>query len=109
MSIYKSITDVNFSNVAEYEGMFSHDIGSGVKIINESLISSYEVAVERAKVELIKEAYDERVINITTIYVENLKINDVIEFKGVLWIVKDITITFKNPVLNYLIKGVRYE
>lgn len=91
-----------------YSGIFEHDRGTKELVINDNLISSVDVAVARAKSELVKGAYVSKWASLTTTLTPNLKQNDIISFKGFNWIVKEITITFNNPKLLQKLKVVRY-
>jgi len=107
MAVYNSV------NVCtEYKGfqaLYSHDIGSEQVIIKDSLISDENVALARAKSELLRGGYTERVVNITTVFTPSLRQNDIISFNGSNWLVKEITLSFNPPKLLQTIKGVRYE
>jgi len=109
MSIYKSVTDTTLGTQTGYTAMFTHDRGSELKVVKDPLINSDELGSERAKVELVKGAYAERVINVTSIHKPEIVLNSVFSFNGALWIAKTIEITFKSPSLFMTIKGVRYE
>ena len=92
-----------------YEGLFEHDRGTSQIIIKDPLLTSEAVATARATSELLKGGYVERWIRITSAQTGNLKQNDIISFKGVEWLVKEISLEFKAPQLIQTIKGVRYE
>jgi len=92
-----------------YEALFEHDRGTEQVIIKDSLISDENVALSRAKSEFLKGGYTTREVSFTSIFIPNLKQNDIIEFRSLYWIVKQITYTFNPPELLMQIKGVRYE
>ena len=92
-----------------YEGLFEHDRGTSQIVVKDPLLTSEAVATERAKYELLTGGYVERWIRITSVYTGALKQNDIVEFDGVLWLVKEISLSFKAPKLVQTIKGVRYE
>jgi len=96
-------------NSSQYEAVYTHDRGVSEVIINDNFVTSEEVARLRAKAELVKGAYSTRSVSITTIYNPNLKQNDIISFKGVLWIVREILLSYNTPTLTMQIKGLRYE
>ena len=99
----------NSLNSSQYEAIYTHDRGTIEVIINDNFITSEEVARLRAKAELVKGAYSIRTVSITTIYNPNLKQNDIISFKGVLWIVREIILSYDTPTLTMQIKGLRYD
>jgi len=92
-----------------YEAKFAHDRGDKTIIIRDKLVTTQNVARERARSELLNGGYKKKYITIQTIYVKGLKQNDIISFKGINWIVKEINISYLPPVLTYIIKGLRYE
>jgi len=108
MSIYKG-TDFCTIDSIGYEGRFEHDRGSETLIIKDNLISTVAVGQERARVELLKGGYSERWVTIKTVHTPNLKQNDIITFKSLNWIVKEITLDFSAPTLIQTLKGLRYE
>jgi len=108
MTIFKSI-NVCINNAIGYEALYRHDRGSEQVIIKDTMISSSDVAVARAKAEFIKGGYVEKRVTINSIHISSVKQNDIISFKGNNWIVKEISFDFKTPKLIQTIKGVRYE
>ena len=108
MATFKS-TEYCSENNNGYEGLFTHDRGSEQIIIKDNLISDDTVGQARARAELLKGGYVERWVSITKIHTPNLKQNDIITYRGLNWIVKEITLSFTAPVLTQLIKGLRYE
>ena len=92
-----------------YEGLFQHDRGTSQIVIKDQLLTSVAVATERAKAELLKGGYVERWIRITSVYTGDIQQNDIVSFNGVMWLVKEISFSFKAPKLKQTIKGVRYE
>jgi len=108
MAIYTS-KDYCTSNSSGYEGLFEHDRGTEQIVIKDPLISDPTVAEARARAELLNGGYVERVVNVVSIHIPTLKQNDIFTFKGVEWIAKEITLTFKPPKLTQSTKGVRYE
>jgi hypothetical protein len=108
MSIYKSENVCTIDDLG-YEGLFSHDRGTETLIIKDEFINDATIAQERATSELIKNGFKTRVVNITSVHINNLKQNDIITFQGLNWIVKEIGLTFTPPKLIQKIKGVRYE
>jgi len=109
MSIFTSSQVCDDSNPLDYEGLFKHDRGTEQIVIKDSLISNATVGEARARAELLKGGYVERWVTIVGIYIPNLKQNDIVTFKGINWIVKEISISFKVPKLSQTIKGLRYE
>lgn len=97
------------TNSNGYEGLYNHDKGTGQLIINNQLLNSDLVARSRARSELLKGGYVKRLITITTIFIPNLKQNDIISHNGVLWIIKEIGLSFTAPKLLMTLKGQRYE
>ena len=95
------------SNV--YVGSYSHDIGTENLKIDDSLITTAEVAELRAKSELLNGAYSKKWINLTTTYIPDLKQNDIISFDNIKWIVREISINYNPPELGMTIKGLRYD
>ncbi len=108
MSVFTGVEYCQANNRG-YEGLFEHDRGTEQIIINDNLVSDETVATARAKAELLKGGYVERWVNITSTHIANLKQNDIITFKGLNWIVKEISLSFNPPKLVQTIKGVRYE
>ena len=109
MSVFKSNEYCSLSN-SGYEGLFTHtSTGTEQIIIKDNLLSDAIVAEARAKAEFLKGGYTERWIDIRSIYISGLKQNDIIKFKGINWIIKEISFDFKAPELIQTIKGVRYE
>ena len=104
-------TSVNVCELEEggVEAMYSHDRGVSRVIIKEPLITSPEVAVQRATSELLKGGYVEQWVQITSTYIADLKQNDIITFKGNNWLVKEIGLNFQSPKLIQTIKGLRYD
>lgn len=92
-----------------YEGLFEHDRGDGSITVNDSLITTEDVATARARAELLSGGYAERWVSITCIHIPSLKQNDIISFKGLNWIVKEISLSFTPPSLIMTVKGLRYE
>ncbi len=109
MSIFKSATDTSLVSLGSYTGMFTHDRGSKLQVVKNEMINSDELGVERGKVELIKGAYSERIIDITIIHKPEIELNSVFEFDGSLWIAKVIQLEFKAPSLYMTLKAIRYE
>lgn len=93
----------------DYEGLFQHDRGTEQLIVKDNLLTSETVAQARARAELLKGGYKERWITIRTIHTPNLKQNDIIEYDGLNWIVKEISLSFNPPRLEQTVKGLRYE
>ena len=93
----------------EYSGLFEHDMGTSLIVVNDSLITDENVGLLRATAELIKGSYAEKWITLETLHTPHLKQNDVFIFKGAKWIVKEISLSFRIPELSQTIKGVRYE
>ena len=89
--------------------MFDHDRGTEQIIIKDNLINDATVAEARAKAEFLKGGYVERWVSISTVHTLGLKQNDLFSFKGFVWIVKEISLSFQAPKLMQTIKGVRYE
>lgn len=108
MATYNSSEFCTQANLG-YEGRYTHDRGSEVVVVKEPLLNTAELAEERATVELLEGAYSERIVNFSTVHTPTVKINDIVEFKGKLWVVKEISLTFTPPELIQNIKGVRYE
>lgn len=108
MSTFTSSEYCSLSNTG-YEGLFEHDRGTEQIIIKDNLLSDAIVAEARAKAEFLKGGYAERWIDIRSIQILTLKQNDIISFKGLNWIVKEISLDFKPPQLIQTIKGLRYE
>lgn len=106
MQIFNSI-DNNNNNL--FTGKFKHNRGSKSKHLKDELITTQEVATARARAELLKNGYKKRFITIKCIYIQGLKQNDIIQFKGENWIVKEISLTYNPPALTSTIKGLRYE
>ena len=92
-----------------FRGNFKHDIGSGDQKVSDDLITTQSVAKARAKSELLKNGYKERLITIKSIQIQGLKQNDIISFKGENWIVKEISLDYNPPTLTSTIRGLRYE
>jgi len=92
-----------------YSARFYHDKGSKRISISDNLITTQEVAQERARAELLKHGYEEKNITIKSIYIKGLKLNDIISFRGKNYIVKEILLDYNPPILLQTIKGVRYE
>ena len=107
--IFKSEEDCNIENSRAYQGLYEHDRGTNSITIKDELITSDEVARARARAELLKGGYAERWISIKSIHIKGLKQNDIIEYKGIKWIVKEISLSFDPPSLIMNIKGKRYE
>ncbi len=108
MSVFTSTEYCNLNNNG-YEGLFTHDRGTEQIIIKDNLVNNVTVATARAKAEFLKGGYVERWVNITSVHIPELKQNDIILFKGLYWIIKEISLNFKSPQLNQTIKGLRYE
>ena len=106
-----SFTSVEYcsTNNNDYEGLFEHPFGTEQIIVKDELINDIVVGTARAKSELLVGGYVERWVNLTTTHTPNLKQNDIFTYKGFNWIVKEITLTFKAPVLTQQIRGVRYD
>jgi len=96
-------------NSSQYEGVYTHDRGVAEVIINDNFITSENIARLRATAELVKGAYSQRTVSFTTIYNKDLKQNDIIRFKGILWIVREIVLKYDTPKLTMQVKGVRYD
>jgi hypothetical protein len=92
-----------------YQGLFEHDSGIGSITVKDDLITTLEVGTARARAELLKGGYAERWVSFQAIHINGIKQNDIINFKGINWIVKEIGLSFKPPTLVMSIKGVRYE
>ena len=92
-----------------YSAIYSHNRGTEDLIINDTLLTDNVVGEQRAIAELIEGAYTKRWVNLTTTFIEELKQNDIISFNGILWIVKEISLSYKPPELIQSIKGVRYD
>lgn len=92
-----------------YTGIISHNRGDKELIVNDTLISDQVVANARAKAELIKGAYMEKWVAIQTTFIPNLRQNDIFSFKGVNYIVKELSLDYQPPKLIQNIKGLRYE
>jgi len=103
------LSDYCSDGLFKYTGVFTHNKIGNDLYINDSLITDELVGRQRATSELIKGGYITREISLTTDYMPTLKQNDIISFKGVKWIVKEITISYKPPELLQTIKGVRYD
>jgi len=103
------LNDYCTNSSSKYTGAFTHAVRGEDLYINDDLITDETVARERAKAELITGGYVTREISITTDFIPNLKQNDIISFKGVKWIVKEIMINYKSPELTQNIRGVRYD
>ena len=106
-----TFTSENYCTVetATYEGLFEHDRGTEQIVIKDNLIGDATVGEARARAELLKGGYVERWVSITSIQITGLIQNDIISFKGLNWIVKEISLDFTSPKLVQNIKGVRYE
>jgi len=92
-----------------YEGLFEHDRGTSQVIIKDVLLNNATVSEARARAELLEGGFVKRWINIVSIFVPNLKQNDIFQHNGAKWIVKEIGLTFNPPELIQTIKGLRYE
>ena len=103
------LSDYCTNSTFKYTGVFTHSVHGEDLYINDDLITDETVASERARAELVLGGYVTKEIDITTDYIPNLKQNDIISFKGVKWIVKEIIINYKPPELTQTIKGVRYD
>jgi len=103
------LSDFCKEGLYKYTGAFTHDKNGDDLYITDTLITDETVASFRAKAELVNGGYTNREINLTTDYIPSLKQNDLIEFKGVKWLVKEISITYNPPELLQTIKGVRYD
>lgn len=104
----------NSTNLCEsvavgWEGLFEHDRGSTQIKIEDTLISSEAVGKARATSELLQGGYDERWVSITSIHIPGVKQNTIIVFKGIKWIVKEVSYTFSKAKLIMTVKGLRYE
>ena len=108
MSVYTSSEYCTLNNTG-YEGLFEHDRGTERVVIKDNLLNDVTVASARARAELLKGGYVERWVDIRSIHILGLKQNDIIIFKGLSWIVKEITLNFQAPQLIQTIKGLRYE
>ena len=108
MSVFNSEEYCSLNN-SGYEGLFEHDRGTEQIIIKDNLINDATVASARAKSEFLKGGYVERWVTITGVHIAGLKQNDIVTFKGLNWIVKEISLGFKSPQLTQTIKGLRYE
>lgn len=108
MSVFTSEEYCSLNNTG-YEGLFEHDRGTELIIVNDKLISDATVASARAKAEFLKGGYSEWWVDIRSVHIAGLKQNDIISFKGILWIVKEVSLDFKSPQLIQTIKGLRYE
>jgi len=94
---------------SSFQGLYQHDRGDGSSTINDTLITTGDVAMARARSELLAGGYAERDVSITCVHVKGLKQNDVISFKGILWLIKEISPSYSPPTLLVTIKGARYE
>ena len=90
MSEYESKNVCNLIVNNGYTGLFAHDRGTSQIIVKDQLLTSEAVATERVKSELLKGGYVERWIRITSVHTPDLKQNDLIEFNGMVWLVKEI-------------------
>jgi len=106
---FRSSLYCNDSNDKIYSARFYQDKGSKRISVSDNLITTQEVAQERARVELLKSGYEKKVITIKSIYIKGLKLNDIISFRGQNYIVKEILLDYNPPILLQTIKGVRYE
>ena len=109
MAEFKSVNVCDTVTNNAYEALYKHDRGTIEVVIKEPLVTSEPVAEARAISELLKGGYAERWIRITSAPTGNIIQNDIISFKGVLWLVKEISFSFQAPKLLQTIKGVRYE
>ncbi len=92
-----------------YQGLFQHDRGDSTITINDTLITTEDVAYARARAELLAGGYAEKWVTISCVHIAGLKQNDIISFKGQNWLVKEISLLFSPPKLTMTIKGLRYE
>ena len=92
-----------------FEALYAHDRGTEDLIVKDDLIIEATVAVERAKSELVKNGYREVKVSIQSTHIVNLTQNELINFQGKVWIIKELSLSFQPPVLIQTIKGVRYE
>lgn len=106
---YQSVNVCTLEIENGYEGLFEHDRGTERITVKDPLLTSEAVASARATSELLKGGYVERWINITSVYTGNIVQNDIIEYQGEQWLVKEISISFQAPKLIQNIKGLRYE
>lgn len=109
MTKFTSITYCTTQAKSAYQGLFKHERGVAKSVIKDSLITSQEVGYARARAELLKGGYAERWVSIQSVFIPGLKQNDIIEFKGLNWIVKEISLNYTPPELVMTIKGLRYE
>ena len=108
MSVFTSEDYCSTTNTG-YEGLFTHDRGSEEIVIKDTMITDAIVGEARARAEFLKGGYAERWVSINSIHILNLKQNDIISFKGINWIIKEISLDFTSPRLIQQIKGLRYD
>jgi len=80
----------------------------GVKTIVNPLLSTEDVAEQRARYEFMENGYEKKYITFDT-YRTDLIVNNIILVKGLKYKVTDISISSNKTKMKTTVKGVRYE
>ncbi len=81
---------------------------SGIVNINDPLLNTDASTKERAMSEFLKNAYVPKVITFGT-YLIDLKINDVINVRGLPYLVKSLVTSLIGNVVTTTVRAQRYE
>lgn len=107
-----SSTDLDKSSlqkdIKKWDFLFNGN-NSGINtVIVEELLDSKDRASERAKSEFLKNSYAKREISFSTIRTD-LQLNEVINVKGLPYIIKNLTTKCDVTKIVVQVKAIRYE